>query len=94
MATTDVPYIKRRASFFLFMTVIAIFLLVAALILLMTRPAWPSTSPNIDLPAGATCELVREKVAEHGKAVALAWALKQGYTFAQIRLARRCLTTK
>lgn len=86
--------IKRRATFFLAMIVAAIFLLSIALILLMTRPAWPSTSADTGIPAGATCDLVREKVAEHGKAVALAWALKQGYTFAQIRLARRCLTTK
>jgi hypothetical protein len=85
------PQVKRRQSFFLVMTVIAIFLLVAALILLMTRPAWPSTSPNTGLPAGITCELVREKVAEHGRAVAWAWALKQGYSFAQISAARRCL---
>jgi hypothetical protein len=82
----------RRANAFLILTVAAIFLLAVALILLMTRPAWPSTSPDSGLPAGITCELIREKVAEHGKAVALAWALKQGYSFAQIRVARRCLT--
>jgi hypothetical protein len=81
----------RRANAFLILTVAAIFLLAVALILLMTRPAWPSTSPDSGLPAGITCELIREKVAEHGKAVALAWALKQGYSFAQIRVARRCL---
>lgn len=85
------PYVKRRAGFFLYMTMVAIFLLVIALILLMTRPAWPSTTPNTGLPTGVTCEMVREKVAEHGKAAALAWALKQGYSFAQIRRAKSCL---
>jgi hypothetical protein len=85
------PYVKRRALFFLAMTGVAIFFLVAALIILMTRPAWPSTSPSTGLPEGITCEMVREKVAEHGKAAALAWALKQGYSFAQIRRAKLCL---
>lgn len=85
------PHAKRRAMLFLAMMGVAIFFLVAALILLMTRPAWPSTSSEIGLPNGATCDLVREKVAEHGKAAALAWALKQGYSLAQINRARRCL---
>jgi hypothetical protein len=85
------PQVKRRLSFFLLMMIVAIFLMAAAMIMLMTRPAWPSTSPNTGLPPGITCELVREKVAEHGRAVAWAWALKQGYSFAQIGAARRCL---
>jgi hypothetical protein len=83
--------LKRRANIFLFLMVAGIFLLSVALIMLMTRPAWPSTTPDAGLPAGATCEMVREKVAEHGKAAALAWALKQGYSFAQIRRAKLCL---
>ena len=37
------------------------------------------------------CALVRQYVEEHGKARALAWALEQGYSWAQIREARRCL---
>jgi hypothetical protein len=86
--------LQRRATIFLSLTVFAIFILTALLTLLMTRPAWPATTPDTGLPAGATCELVREKVLEHGKAAALAWALKQGYSFAQIRVARRCLSTK
>lgn len=85
------PLIKRRSRFFLGLTVLAIFVLTAALILLMTRPAWPSTLSDNGLPAGITCEMVREKVTEHGKAVALAWAIRQGYSFAQIRAARRCV---
>ena len=43
------------------------------------------------LPEGATCDLVRQYVAQHGKVKALAWAIKQGYSFAQIREAKQCL---
>ncbi len=85
---------QRRATWFLCLTVFAIFILVAALIILMTRPAWPAQTPDTGLPTGATCEIVREKVAEHGKAASLAWAIKQGFSFAQIRAAKRCLSTK
>jgi hypothetical protein len=81
---------QRRANAFLTLTVIALFILTVAFILLLTMPARASIAPE-GLPPGITCELIREKVAEHGKAVALAWALKQGYSFAQIRVARRCL---
>lgn len=35
------PHMKRRANFFLFLMVFGIFVLSAALIFLMTRPAWP-----------------------------------------------------
>jgi hypothetical protein len=86
--------LKRRANIFLALMVAGIFLLSVALIMLMTRPAWPSTTPDTGLPAGATCEMVREKVSEHGKAASLAWAIKQGFSFAQIRAAKRCLSTK
>ena len=85
------PHVNRRATAFLVLTAMAIFALIAVLILLMTIPARASTSPDSGLPAGFTCEMVREKVAEHGKAVALAWAIRQGYSFAQIRAARRCV---
>lgn len=89
------PHVKRRANLFLFVMVISIFLLCAALILLLTqRPAFGATAHAVGLPAGATCEVVREKVAEHGRAVALAWAIKQGYSLSQIAAARRCLSTK
>lgn len=80
---------QRRATAFLFLMITAIFLLVAALILLMTRQARADEFNG--LPAGITCELIREKVAEHGKWVALAWAIRNGYSPAQIRIARRCL---
>ena len=84
------PHVNRRATAFLILMAMAIFALIAVLILLMTIPARASTT-DIGLPAGITCEIVREKVAEHGKAVALAWALRQGYSLAQIRAARRCV---
>lgn len=43
------------------------------------------------LPDGITCEQVKSLVAEHGKAVAMAWALRHGYSWKQIKEARRCL---
>lgn len=79
---------QRRATAFLFLMITAIFLLVTALILLMTRTA---RADEVQLPAGITCELIREKIAEHGKFIAIAWAIRQGYSAAQIRVARRCL---
>jgi hypothetical protein len=33
--------LQRRATLFLYLTVLAIFILTALLIILMTRPAWP-----------------------------------------------------
>ncbi len=79
------PYMKRRALAFLILTAAAIFALFVALILLMTRPAKADTS----LPDGITCEFVREKVAEHGKVKALAWAIEHGLSIRQIYLIRR-----
>jgi hypothetical protein len=78
------PY-KRHAIAFLFMTVCALFLLIAALIILMTRPARADTA----LPEGITCGIVREQVAEHGKVKALAWALEHGISIRQIWQIRR-----
>jgi hypothetical protein len=78
------PY-KRRATAFLFLIVCAIFLLVAALILLMTRQARADTV----LPDGITCEMVREKVAEHGKVKALTWAIEHGISIRQIYFIRK-----
>ncbi len=38
------------------------------------------------------CVLIRAYVAEHGKAVALGWAIRNGYSIRQIREAQRqCL---
>jgi hypothetical protein len=77
------PY-KRRATAFLMLTIFAIFVLFIALILLMTRPARADV-----LPDGITCEMVREKVAEHGKVKALAWAIEHGISIRQIWQIRR-----
>lgn len=44
-----------------------------------------------ELPPGVDCQTVRRLVAEHGKARALAWALRQGYSWDQIQEARKCL---
>jgi hypothetical protein len=85
------PYVKRRATIFLIVTALAIFALTSLMIILMARPAWSHGMTDVGLPAGITCELVREKVAEHGKAAAIAWAIRQGYSLAQIRQAQRCL---
>jgi hypothetical protein len=85
------PNVKRNANLFLILMGMGLFALLVVFILLLTIPARASTDSGLP---GFTCELVREKVAEHGKAVALAWALKQGYSFAQIRAAKRCLITK
>jgi hypothetical protein len=47
--------------------------------------------PGSELPAGVTCELVRAEVAQHGRAAAIAWALRQGTPWRQIRAAMACL---
>jgi hypothetical protein len=51
----------------------------------------PAHADEPKLPNGLTCEDVRRTVAEIGKVRALALALENGVTFAQIREARRCL---
>jgi len=43
------------------------------------------------LPPGITCDMVREQVARYGKAAAFAWAIRQGYSWQQIKEARKCL---
>lgn len=43
-------------------------------------------------PVNINCSLVRQYVAEHGKAKALAWAIKEGYSWRQIAEAKRCLS--
>jgi hypothetical protein len=77
---------QRRATISLFVIVAAIFLLTAALILLMTRPAWPSNQP---LPQSYTCEDVRRIIAEKGKVAAIAFAVEQGLSIRQIWQIRR-----
>lgn len=78
------PHVKRWERVFLAVIIAAIFLLSIALILLMTRPARADS-----LPDGITCEMVREKVAEHGKVKALTWAIEHGISIRQIWQIRR-----
>jgi hypothetical protein len=46
-----------------------------------------------DLPPGVDCQVIRMYVAQHGKIAALAWARREGYSWAQISAARRCLAS-
>jgi hypothetical protein len=50
-----------------------------------------SKAKAADLPVGIDCQQVRQLVAEHGKARALAWAIERGYSFRLINQARKCL---
>lgn len=63
--------------------------LITAMIMLMTRVARASEQPT--LPSGITCEMVKAKVAEHGYLKSVYWARSQGYSWAQIKIAKRCL---
>lgn len=58
-----------------------------ALALLCPLSAHAADAPK--LPQGVTCSDVRERVAEHGRAAAIAWALASGYSWRQIREARK-----
>lgn len=49
----------------------------------------PAGGPQ--LPEGVTCDQVRAMVAEHGRTKAIAWAMRQGYSWRQIQEAKRCL---
>jgi hypothetical protein len=51
---------------------------------LLSAPAY-AADPVID------CILVRQYVAEHGRTKALAWAIREGYSWRQIRVAKQCL---
>lgn len=39
------------------------------------------------------CDLVREKVAEYGKARSIGWAIANGYGVRDIQIAKKCLAT-
>ncbi|TXH33801.1 MAG: hypothetical protein E6Q98_20735 [Rhodospirillaceae bacterium] len=78
--------IQRRAKLFLSLTVFAIFILTALLILLMTRPAWPAER---QIQSSYSCEDVRRIVAEKGKVAAIAFAVEQGLSIKQIWQIRR-----
>ena len=43
------------------------------------------------LPHGVTCSDIRAHVALHGERAALVWAIRQGYSWREIREARKCL---
>lgn len=55
----------------------------------VTPVAFPVGQPPV--PAGVDCATVRYYVSEHGRAKSIAWALKNGYSWAQIAEAKRCL---
>jgi hypothetical protein len=81
---------KRRATLFLILIGMGLFAMLVVLILLMT----PRSSFNHARHRPSRRHHLRNgprESTEHGKAVALAWALRQGYSFAQIRAARRCV---
>lgn len=42
-------------------------------------------------PIPVDCVTIRYYVSEHGKAKSIAWAVKNGYSWAQIAEAKRCL---
>lgn len=42
-------------------------------------------------PIQVDCVTVRYYVSEHGRAKSIAWAIKNGYSWAQISEAKRCL---
>lgn len=45
-------------------------------------------------PPQADCETVRRYVSEHGRAASIAWAIRNGFTWAQIAAAKLCLSIK
>ncbi|PZA09598.1 hypothetical protein DNX69_22780 [Rhodopseudomonas palustris] len=55
----------------------------------VTPVAFPAGQPAI--PTGVDCVTVRYYVNEHGRAKSIAWAIKNGYSWAQIAEAKRCL---
>lgn len=63
----------------------------AILIALFITFASAALADDPRLPAGVTCDMVRSRVAEHGRLVAYAWARLQGYSRRQIKEAERCL---
>lgn len=58
---------------------------VAIAFLFAAHPAASEEFPHL------TCPVVRELVAEHGKAKALTFAIRHGATWKQIKEARKCL---
>ncbi len=46
---------------------------------------------QVSAPMAVDCMTVRYYVSEHGRAKSIAWAIKNGYSWAQISEAKRCL---
>jgi hypothetical protein len=61
------------------------------MIALVLTLAATAGQPASELPPGVTCERVRAEVAQHGRAAAIVWALRQGTPWRQIRAAMACL---
>lgn len=61
----------------------------AALLLVLASAALAAVDPK--LPHGKTCDDVRENVERYGKATALAWAVREGYSPLEIWEASKCL---
>lgn len=55
------------------------------LILVLLLASEPQLPPNV------TCETIKSLVAEHGYIKAVLWAREHGYTWHQIREAKKCL---
>jgi hypothetical protein len=52
------------------------------------------TLPELAFAEAARCAEVRAGVAKYGQAAAVRWARAQGYSAAQIRAARKCLSRR
>lgn len=84
------PHVKRRAIAFLVLTVFAIFVLTAALILLLTRPA--KSAELVCPPKRYFCWQVRAAAVSFGEAALEGRARSCGWSDLQITIARRCIT--
>jgi hypothetical protein len=52
------------------------------------------TLPELAVAEASRCAEVRVGVAKYGQAAAVRWARAQGYSAAQIRAARKCLSRR
>lgn len=67
--------------------------LVAAVGALLAPAGVPAAfaAERVSAPMPVDCMTVRYYVNEHGRAKSIAWAVKNGYSWAQIAEAKRCL---
>lgn len=70
---------------------VVIVLATAIILLVIVYLSKAHASDEIQLPFGITCDLIRVKVAEHGRIASFAWAIRNGYSLSEIRQAKRCL---